>query len=150
MKLLGKKRRTGRGHRVMHRTLDDRNLGTAKTGIVTETVGDDTQELVIAKFDDGSGEEAFDRRELVDLGPAGLSRGPVLHYPRHLWALLRKPAVMISMLLTIAITSALCITVYGLALSAKTVLIVAVPLLAATVIGVRLIEHRLSEGRKRR
>ena len=48
-------------------------------------------------------EEAFLREELVDLGPASLSRGPVLLYPHHVWALLRRPLMIGAMLLALAL-----------------------------------------------
>jgi len=92
------------GHRVVHRALDDDNSGTAKTGIVVEPpVGDSDQSLVIAQFDDSDHPEAFDRRELIDIGPASYTRGVVMLYPRHLLAMLKKGSVISACVLAIAL-----------------------------------------------
>lgn len=86
-----KTRRLKKGDRVAHLTLDNRD-GTAKCGIVEDTVGDDEQTLVIGRFDDSPTPEAYDSREVEKLLTIpGLGRGPVLLYPRHLWRLLTRP-----------------------------------------------------------
>jgi hypothetical protein len=78
------------GTPVVHRGLDDPE-GVAKVGIVAERLEDAESGLVVARWRDEEGLLAFDERELEPLIALPLvSRGPMLLYPRHLWAALRR------------------------------------------------------------
>lgn len=139
-------RPSARGHRVAHRHLDDPRLGTARVGVATETFDDDSKQLVAARFEDveGSHEEAFLREELVDLGPAGLSRGPVLLYPRHLWALLRRPSMVAAMLLALALGVVISVVAENVNWSLVLVACVVVPVAIAFLLLGRLLESRVT------
>lgn len=77
------------GDRIAHVGLDDPR-GTAKVGVVRETVGSDPQ-LVVAEWEDEGAPVAFDARELQVLRRVPLlSRGPILIYPHHLWNAIRS------------------------------------------------------------
>lgn len=132
-----------RGRRVAHRSLDDPSLGTAKVGVATETFGDDLpRQLVAARFEDGKREEAFLREELVDLGPAGLSRGPVLLYPRHLRALMRQPLMAGAMLIALALGVVISVLAENVDWSLPLVSLVVVPVAIAFLLFGRLLEAR--------
>lgn len=89
--------KVSQGHRVAHRELDEQ-VGAAKAGVVEEVIGEEEPRLVVARFEDTGAHEAFDERELVDLGAAPLSEGPVILRPRHLLALARRRPVVLAML----------------------------------------------------
>jgi hypothetical protein len=81
-----------RGTVVAHRGLDEAS-GTAKFGRVEEEVGD---ELVIASWHDEPALVGFDRREVQRLIMVpGISRGPLLLYPHHLWAIVKRPFALV-------------------------------------------------------
>jgi hypothetical protein len=89
------------GQVVIHRSLDDDKLGTAKRGVVESTVGDDDQSLVIARYDDHEEPLAFDDRELISVDKNSLNQGPMILKPRHLFAVLKKPRVLFSFFLVL-------------------------------------------------
>lgn len=89
--------RFDRGHRIAHRELDEPS-GGARTGVVEEVIGEEKPRLVVARFEETGEHEAFDERELVDLGSKKLSDGPVILHPRHLWNLLRFESLRLAVL----------------------------------------------------
>lgn len=95
------------GARVAHVTLDDPE-GGARAGFVTEYVGDEETGIIVIRNPDGSS-EGYDRREIVPLvGLGSLSRGgPVLLYPHHLWALIKRPVGILSVFIAVLLAAAL-------------------------------------------
>jgi len=132
------------GHRVIHRSLDDSRSGTAKTGVILEEpVGDDAHRLVIAQFDDAAKPEAFDQRELVDIGPQQLSGDVVMLYPRHLWAVLKKPLVLAAFVLAFFVGIITKLAVNYWSLSEEVIIIAAIPLLILILVVSKLIERKI-------
>jgi hypothetical protein len=94
------------GAHVAHVALDD-PVGGAKVGVVEEYVGDDQSGVVIMRGAGGV-PEGYDRREIISLRHLGwLSSGPVILSPRHLWALLRRPWGVLSVLLALVLAAGL-------------------------------------------
>jgi hypothetical protein len=89
-------RKVNPGDRIAHKSLDD-SLGGAKSGVAKEVIDDKESRLIIAEFEGEEIPEGFDQRELVNLGKANRSSGPVLLYPRHFLALLRKWPVSLAL-----------------------------------------------------
>ena len=96
---------------MAHKELDDDVLGTAKTGEIKEVVVLEGHELIVATYDDGT-EVAFDRREVVDLGPANnTNTTPVLLKPRHYLALFKRPLPVLMVLIAICLTGLMAIDI---------------------------------------
>lgn len=87
------------GTRVAHREIDD-EIGSAKTGVVDQVIGDDEHELVVVKEEDGR-RTAYDHRELVSLGAVERSSGPVILHMRHLVSLFRRLPALLSLALAV-------------------------------------------------
>lgn len=132
--------KVSQGHRVAHRELDEKR-GAAKSGVVEEVIGEEEPRLVVARFEDTDTHEAFDERELVDLGRAGLSEGPVILHPRHLLALARRRPVILSVLFVVAAVAAIAVIslVYEWSLQAELAA-------AAALIGLALFVIRRLQG----
>ena len=132
------------GHRIAHRDLDEEG-GGAKSGVVEEVIGEEKPRLVVARFEDTGEHEAYDERELVDLGSAKLSEGPVILHPRHIRQLLRFESVRFAFLFLVASALALAAMELRLDWSLKDKL-----LADAVVIGLCFLVSRYAERRLRR
>jgi hypothetical protein len=97
-----KPKRLHRGDRVAHASLDDPK-GWAKAGVVEEVIGEDAAGLVVARWEGETDLIGYDRREVIPLVGPEARLGPVVLYPRHLWAALRQPRGAL----------AICVAVFG-------------------------------------
>lgn len=124
-----------KGDRVAHRELDDEE-GAAKSGVVSDVVGDKKQRMVILE-----GSEAYDERELVRLGSARLSSGPVIIRPRHLRVILRRSQAIISLLLVLVLSATLIWFTVSFGWSAKTALLASGGFLALALAGLIVLDR---------
>jgi len=94
------------GDRIAHRELDDEQTGTARTGIATEIIEDDTgeQQIIIAEYEDSGETVAFDSREITRIGrPIGSNRSPIILRPRHLLSMLKTTLGRMVILLSVIV-----------------------------------------------
>lgn len=120
------KRKPKPGERVAHRRLND-NDGAARSGVAVDVVGDKKQSLVIVESEEGR--EAFDTREMVTLGPAEGTAGPVVLRPSHLKAALRRRQSILALLFEFVLIGALVFSGLAFGLSLKTMVVLAVAIM---------------------
>lgn len=131
------------GQRVAHKELDSDNHEGARSGVVQKVVGDDKQKLVVIEGEDGK-KEAYDTRELVALGNAKSSDGPVILKPHHLVPHLRRSPVILLVLLQLAVSAAIIVVAFFTDLPQKTLVPVILALLALPFLGILLLKREIT------
>ena len=126
------------GQRVAHRSLENEE-GSARSGVAVDVVGDDKQSLIIVEGEEGR--EAFDTREMISLGPAGRSAGPVVLRPAHLKAALRRSQRVLAIVLALVLIAALVVAGLVFGLSGKPLFALAGAVLALGAILIVALEY---------
>ena len=94
--------RLSEGDRVAHVGLDE-SLGGARAGVVEQVLEESEPRLVIARYEDNGESEGFIESELVSLGPAKRSRGPVILSSRHLRRVLSQRLTVLGIMLCLTV-----------------------------------------------
>lgn len=132
------------GERVAHRSLDSKE-GAARSGIAVDVLGDEKQSLVVVESEDGR--EAFDTREMVSLGPASRSSGPVILRPSHLKTLLHSRQAILALILEVVLIGALVASWAMFGLEGKSLLVSAAAVMIVGMILIVLLERDAQRGR---
>lgn len=94
------------GEHAAHLGIDSPE-GGAKTGVITDYIGDEESGIVVIRDHSGH-EEGFDRREVrVYHGIPLISQGPVITHPRHLLKVMTRPLGLLAVLLALVIAGGL-------------------------------------------
>lgn len=133
------------GERVAHKELDDSAGEGARAGVVQRLVGDQDQKLAVIESEDGRS-EAYDTRELVTLGKAPLSEGPVILKPRHLIPHLRRSPVILLLLLQLVVSAAIIVIAFVVQPGSTAFIAAILALLALPFLGLLLLRGQLSSG----
>lgn len=93
-----------KGERVAHKSLDDEDLGTAKTGIIKDILETTEQQMIITESDDTHELMAYDNREILKIGkPGGINNSPVLLRPKHVYKMLKTKLGLLVIMLSVVL-----------------------------------------------